>query len=432
MRRTRNVSLAVSVCVAMALATAACSSDGEEQAASARPQPVETTTVELEPIPDRYTLSGTLEAVEEAVVSFELDGRVAETIAEEGVAVEAGDALATLDASAYELQAKRAEAALRQAEAMVRQAEAAVSSAEAGVRSAEESRSMASTNALQLAQAAFDKAQEDVKDSQALFDAGFLSESELMNARLALTEATTNLNNAKAQREQSDAGVASAQGALGQAQEGKRRAEAAHAEAVVATEQAALALSKTTLASPIGGVVLEAFVAEGQTVGAGQPAFRIGRLDRLRLVLSVPDRDVRDWAVGQQVEAELYGDTRTGTVTSVFPTTNAGSGSVDVEVEIDNPDRDWLPGQVATASRSGSGREALLVPVEAVVSTGGEPYVYRNVDGVAVRTAVTLGELADNRYVIVSGLDAGDEIVTKGAGKLFDGTPLRPAEGKAP
>lgn len=429
-RRIRG-SLSLMILALAATVSSACSLQAEKADIAAIAKTVEVITVKMEPVLDRYSLAGTMQSIESAVVSFEVDGRVTETFVDAGDVVKAGDVLASLDASNYKLQLQRAEAAVGQAAAAVSQAEASVAAAAVGVETAQQSRDVLSKNGEALTQEAYRKATYDLNMVESLFKNGNASESDLNNARLAFKQAETNYYNAKAQSSQSSSGVTSAEATLAQARAGLEQARAAQREAVVLRDQAQLAVEKSSLTSPIEGVVLEKFVSAWQLTGGGQPAYRIGDIKQLKVVLPVPDQEVRKWSVGQEVALTLYGESRIGGVKKVHPTTNTGSGSVNVEVIVPNPKADWLPGQVVKAARTATGESGILVPVEAVISTGSEPYVFKKVDGKAVKTNVTFGTIANNRLHLTSGLAPGDQIVTKGASKLFDGDSITTSEERA-
>jgi RND family efflux transporter MFP subunit len=429
--RGKRKSLSVLTLLLVAALSSACSSQAGEAEITEIAQTVEVVTVAMESVPDQYALAGTLQAKEEAVVSFEVDGRVMETFVNASDVVKAGDALATLDSSNYKFQLQRAEASVGQAEAAVSQGEASVAAATAGVATAQESKDVLSKNAEALTQEAYRKATYDLNKVELMYKDGDVQESDLNNARLAFTQAETNYHNAKSQSNQSSSGVKTAEASLAQARAGLEQAKAAHREALAGLEQAKLAVEKSSLVSPIAGVVLEKFVSAFQLTGGGQPAYRIGDITQLKVVLPVPDQEIREWSVGQEVALTLYVESRSGTVKNIYPTTNTGSGSVNVEVLVSNPKADWLPGQVVKAARTSTGKAGILVPIEAVISTGSEPYVFKNVEGKAVKTIVTLGDLTNNRLHLTSGLAPGDQIVTKGASKLFDGDSIATSKERA-
>jgi multidrug efflux pump subunit AcrA (membrane-fusion protein) len=130
------------------------------------------------------------------------------------------------------------------------------------------------------------------------------------------------------------------------------------------------------------------------------------------------------------ITLSLYQEKREGKVVRIYPTTNQGTGTISVEVEVPNPRRDWFPGQVVNASRTAAVKEGLFVPVEAVLSRGeGQPYVFLVVGDKAVKAFVTTGEIFNNQFELLSGVKDGDQIVVKGADRLFDGDLIKQAGG---
>ncbi|MNO44793.1 Multidrug resistance protein MdtA [compost metagenome] len=73
-----------------------------------------------------------------------------------------------------------------------------------------------------------------------------------------------------------------------------------------------------------------------------------------------------------------------------------------------------------------------MIPVEAVLSDGDKPFVYKLEKGKAVKTIVQLGgHMVNNQLEISGGLKEGEQIVTKGAEALSDGEKIQAVEGAA-
>jgi membrane fusion protein (multidrug efflux system) len=77
-------------------------------------------------------------------------------------------------------------------------------------------------------------------------------------------------------------------------------------------------------------------------------------------------------------------------------------------------------------------QDALVVPEQAIVPQGDEWYVYRVVDGKALRTKVEIGQRRDGKTEIVQGLMDGDVVVTAGHLKLRDGVAVQAAGTPSP
>ncbi|MEC0236060.1 efflux RND transporter periplasmic adaptor subunit [Paenibacillus kribbensis] len=447
--------------VTFAMVVSGCSSASEDTTTAKSGQPVQIQKVTMKPLGNEFNLAGTLQASHEATVSFEADGRILNTMVEVGDSVQKGSILAKLDTSAYQLQLDRARATMEKAKAGVSQADASVQSAQAGIRNAQSQVDAAQSklqelnngakkqeivkaqNAVDAAASSYNKKKADAARSQSLFQAGGVSLTENENAQLELTNAHKNLVDAQEQlslllagasqeeRAQASAGVDQARAGLESSiatrQQGlasKAQAQATYEDAVAAYEQSSLSLKKATLTSPITGVVIEKKVADGQLGSSGSEAFTVGNISTLKVLLPVPDSEILSWKKDQKVNVSLYNEIRTGTVTQIYPSTNSKTGSINVEVSIPNPELNWKPGQVISAAKSVSQTNALLVPVEAVISNGDAPYVFKAVNDKAVKTPIKVGKVTNNQFEVVSGLQAGDLIVTQGAGTLFNGDAL--------
>ncbi|WP_334077679.1 efflux RND transporter periplasmic adaptor subunit [Paenibacillus sanfengchensis] len=446
----------------LTLSITACSSGtGGEKAAAESDKvsdsvAVKTIKVKKEPLNTVYDLSGTLQSDDSATVSFQAGGEVKKTRVEVGDTVKAGDVLAELDTELAQIQLTQAKSGVAQAEGQLNAAKAGIASAEAQIQAAKANLAAVEKGASQqqLAQAqngvkqaeeAYNKVKADAERYSKLYAEGLISlddheksqvqlknaEITLDNAKQALSEATEGATDEQVQAAKST--VDQAQAGRGSALAAEAQAQAGYKNALAAQAQAELALSKTKLTAPISGTVLEKNVFVGQTAGAGSPAFVIGSTQALKVMLPVPDDRIGDWKVGQKVDLEQSGKTRTGSVIRIYPQTNAGTGTISVEVSVPNPEKDWFPGQVVKAGRQSAGKQGILVPAGAVISNGQEPYVFRAMDGKAVKTPVELGgEISNNRFHITAGLKEGDVIVRAGADGLFDGDAIAASEDVTP
>lgn len=440
---------------------AACGSNNEKAAhGEDSTSAVQVITVKKEPLSTLYNLSGTLRPNQEASISFQTAGEIQKTLVEEGDKVKAGQVLAVVDNANAQLQLRQAQSGVKQAAGQLSAAKAGVAAAEAQVdaaaaqletaeanlatlkKGASAQKLAQAQNAVTQAQNAYDKLKTDADRYLNLYSNGLISLDEYEKFQVQFKDAETALDNAKqslseltegatpeqsrtanAAVSQAKAGKVSAEAAVSQARGSLAQAQAAYDQAVAKQQQAELALSQTQLIAPVGGVILEKKAVVGQTVSAGAEGFMIGSIDTLKVTIPVPSDQASAWKAGQSITLEQNGVALQGTVNRISPVTNQGTGTISVEVNVPNPKHDWIPGQVVRAGRSVSEQEGIFVPVGAVISNGQEPYVFRYINGKAVKTVVKLGAhlSEDNRQSIVSGLKEGDVVVSSGAESLFDG-----------
>lgn len=423
---------------------------------------VETIAVQKESLDGISLYSGKLAPYEEINVSFKIGGTIQTMTADIGDQVSAGSTLASLNTKDLELEVEKASTSVLQARAGILAAEAQISSADANIHSANAQISSAKANlaqvesgaraqeikqakiALDKATAAYKKLKKDLSRTQTLYTQGLISEQDLDNLKLQVENAQKDVASAeesyslikegatKSQRTvaksgitQAEAGKSSAEAAKRQATAAKGQAEASYEQALIGKKQAEQSLSKTNLNSPTAGVILEKLVTEGEQVNAGTAVYQIGSIDQLKVLLPVPDKEIGDWKVGDDASVSLYNKTRKGQVTKIYPATNQNTGTINVEIVIPNPKHDWLPGQVINANRISNDNQGILIPVEAVLSNGSDPYVFKVVDNHAVKTTVTTGDMVGNSIHIVSGLEENDQIVIRGGELLLDGDPVK-------
>nr|WP_323958389.1 efflux RND transporter periplasmic adaptor subunit [Brevibacillus composti] len=394
------------------LTTAACSNQEPAAETGSEVKKVVLATVKQEQAVKVTELSGTLAPLEEALVSFEVAGRITELTKNEGDTVKAGDVLARLDGSDYSLQ-------VAAASATVQQTGATLAKVNNGAREQEITQARL---LVEKATVAYNKAQDDFKRIERLYQEKAISQSEYENAQNYLTVAEKDLQNAQ------QAFSLVTQGARA---EDKELTQASYKQAVVTQEIAASSLAKTQLRAPIDGTIIAKLTTEGSLVGIGSPVYRVGDIRTLKVVLPVPDREIFAWREGETITLDLYGQKRDAKVVKIYPAANQGTGTIGVEVQVANERKDWFAGQVVKAIKTVEGKTGLYIPVEAVISRGqGEAHVFVNQGGKAVKTAVTIGEINNNRLEITSGLKEGDQLVVKGVDRLFDGDPIEAAGGQ--
>ena len=199
-------------------------------------------------------------------------------------------------------------------------------------------------------------------------------------------------------------------------------------------------LSKTTILSPMDGVVSFRGVNVGDLVGeigSGKVMFRIIDPRVLELTVTVPSTDMASVQVGQSLTFStdaIPGKSYAGKVMFINPVVNETDRSVKVVAEVENLSEQlkgglFVKGRIITGKRTG----ILQVPRTALVSWDiaakkADLFVVSN--ETASRRAVRTGSLMGDFVEITSGLSPGEPVVTRGGFNLKDGdrvevTPVR-------
>ena len=173
-----------------------------------------------------------------------------------------------------------------------------------------------------------------------------------------------------------------------------------------------------TISTPIGGAIQTLDVRQGMTISAGQTLAQVAGLGSVWLNASVPETQAGQVRVGQTARADLTafpGETFTGRVAAILPTTQADSHTLQVRVELPNRGGRLHPGMFATVHLSGAARPSLFVPSEAVIQTGRRAIVMLAGEGGRYQgVEVALGRESGGRTEIVAGLTEGQKVVASG------------------
>lgn len=422
----------------IALLTMSCgllpkeSAEAESQRGKGKEQSDNTTAVDVaiarsgllrqEP---EYT--GTTNAFRVVSLRSQVEGRLLALNVDIGNAVKNGQVIGQLDDALLLTALKQAEAELAARKSEVARARTLVSNARAEVEQAR----------LQVVQA-----QADSQRQQKLLKEGAIA---LQAAEQSQTEARTAAQVLRAATEQ----VRTEQQAV------------AAAEGRVVAQQALVAEAKerrsyAKLISPIAGVITEKVTEPGNLLQPGNEVLKIGDFSRAKVVVQVSELELGKIQLGQSVEVSLDAFPNkkyTGRVIRISPAADTTARLVPVEVEIPNTDGNIGSGLLARVNFQSTAQQRVVIPQTAIQAQqnaqtqrsggvsppsptnretpnqnrNGTVFVINNTDGKPKVTArsVTLGERADSKVEILSGLKPGESYVVFSGKPLKDGQDVR-------
>ncbi|MGV8909768.1 MAG: efflux RND transporter periplasmic adaptor subunit [Propionicimonas sp.] len=411
MKRKTIVATSIGAAVVLALG------GGYAYSASNNSPMVGVATASVAPLSVTASASGSLVAAHSAGVYPPATGTVAKILVADGDTVKAGDILAVMGTGPLKLAVAQARAALSTARA---QGEAVSN----GVPSAID-RSAASA-ALSAARSQVSTANLNYASFRADYDSANSAERQM-------------LRTLRTARTQASAALKAAQAALSRLSVASRvsLARTAASQGVTAAGQALkLAegnLGKAELRAPFDGTVtFGGTVEKGSGLTPGVAAFTIIDPTRMEFQAAVNETDIADVARDEAatVTLDAFAEGFTGTVTRVQAspeTTSTGSVAFAVRVSFDAGKSrlfQGMSGSVDIAVKSIP--DALTVPVEAVLTRGATRSVFvLGSETVVHARTVTVGASTDSSAQILSGLAAGDTVVTTGASGLSDGQRVR-------
>ena len=214
-------------------------------------------------------------------------------------------------------------------------------------------------------------------------------------------------------------------------------AEAAYASAKAAVANDGATLAKLALSAPFSGWMGVREVSLGQYLTPGTPVAALDAWDPLRAEFTVPQDELALVHAGQEVQITVntYPDRRfPGHVIALSSEVDPGTRNITVDATVPNQQNLLRPGMFGEALlQVGSPRSVVVVPAVAITYNTFGDYVYVVVRKagkgaaprlIAVATPVRAGATRGGMTEILSGLKAGERVVTAGQVKLHSGMPV--------
>ena len=324
-------------------------------------------------------LSGVLVAGQTASISSQISGQVVKLGFNVGSTVKAGEMLIQLDTNALEGQLMAAEAGLQ--------------SAQAGSEN--------SKNQSYLAQINLTSAQKNYDRTKQLFDAGAASQLQIEDAQDKLNIAT--------KQYESSSGPA-----LDQAQ-------ATIATAMANIKGLNIQIAKSTISSPINGVVTSQNINVGEVVSPAVPVISIIDSSILKLRSTVSQDYLLLLTQGQAVQVSVDGYPNlklSGKITGIGPMAVNTGEVFPVEISLNN-DGNLMAGMSAHAAFM-TKVQGIVVPTSAVIQNDGQTTVFVTDGQTASKRVVKTGLKNDNFIQILDGLREGEQVVVSNVGALTD------------
>lgn len=182
------------------------------------------------------------------------------------------------------------------------------------------------------------------------------------------------------------------------------------------------------------GIVTKAELFPGAEAAQGMELVSIASSDDVAVEVTVSKYDYNKLKEGQKAQITIANKTYEGTVgdiSRVAQQNEKGAPIITCEVNIDNPDDDIFLGVEAKASiLTGSEKDVLTVPVEAVNTGKDSTFCYVLEDGVVARRDITAGISSDTETEIQGGLEEGDLVIPQLPEGMMEGSEAKsiPAE----
>ncbi len=222
------------------------------------------------------------------------------------------------------------------------------------------------------------------------------------------------------------------EGVTSQAEYDRVAAEATQAEARVGEIRATIA--RKTIRAPFSGILGIRQVNLGQYLNGGDPIVPLQSLDPIYVDFSVPQQEVGALTIGGEVQVTvdgLPGTAFSGEITAVDSVVDEATRNVRAQATLANPEGNLRPGMFVEARVVlDEGEEVVALPASAInyAPYGDSVFVVGDVAGPEGQSYlgveqrfVKLGPGRGDQVTVLSGVEAGDEVVTSGVFKLRTG-----------
>ena len=173
----------------------------------------------------------------------------------------------------------------------------------------------------------------------------------------------------------------------------------------------------------VSGTVSEIMVEAGDYIKKGAPLFKIANLSTVWAVFDAYENQVSLLKEGQDIEiiTKSYPDKKfNAKVSFIDPVLNSSTRTIEVRAVLKNPKGQLKPGMFVVGSLTLSSvkkDDTMVIPESAVLWTGERSVVYVKTnpkEPTFEMREINIGDAVDRGYIVLSGLENGDEIVTNG------------------
>lgn len=188
-------------------------------------------------------------------------------------------------------------------------------------------------------------------------------------------------------------------------------------------------VERYSITAPFSGFLGEQKLTPGMLLDSGQVLTTLDDLSQMRVHFSLAEKHLSLLATGQKIQARVLAwpeQDFQGEVVSLGTRIDPVTRNLPVRGRLNNPDLLLRPGMLATLTLETTPRQSLLVPARSLTYDGDEKAVFMvNAEGEVTRRLVEIGITRARQIEIISGLEAGDQVVDQGVVKVREGMTVR-------
>ena len=181
--------------------------------------------------------------------------------------------------------------------------------------------------------------------------------------------------------------------------------------------------SRITLFATASGIISRIDIAEGQYVSEGGALYRIEKLDKVWIEAELYSNETSLVKMGDHVNLQVNGFEKSlvkGRIIFLSPEFREGNQIITLRAEVENPERRFIPGMQANVVLSRSGKNTIVLPIDAVIrdNVGSRVWVKAGDGSFRMRMVITGDENSDE-IEIIEGVEENENVVVTGAYLLY-------------
>ncbi|MCJ7467113.1 MAG: efflux RND transporter periplasmic adaptor subunit [Maribacter sp.] len=187
-------------------------------------------------------------------------------------------------------------------------------------------------------------------------------------------------------------------------------------------------LSKATVRAPFTGVIGLRSISKGTYVTPTTPIAKLVNTAQVKITFSIPEKYASQMKVGTILTFTTSDSEKvhTAKIYAIEPEIEVATRTLKMRAIAENPDGSLYPGTFANVILPlETVANALLVPTESLIPVQNGKKIFISEDGKAKEVSVEIGARTGSSVRILSGLKAGDTVLTYGVMALKNGTPVQ-------
>jgi len=190
-------------------------------------------------------------------------------------------------------------------------------------------------------------------------------------------------------------------------------------------------LESCVIRAPISGVMDEKNIHIGQMVSSGLTIAKVKNITSLYAIVQIKQQDINKVQIGQKATIRNENASAEGIIKTLGVSADPSARVFRCKIEVDNQNKLFHPGDYTRVEIiSDQKAQMITVPVEALAGNEGNYFVLVNDKGIARRRSVDIGEIADNRVEIKSGIQNGESVIYTNINTLQDGDEIAVVSGQ--